>query len=666
MNILFRILEKCSDSYYNSESFYSLTYEDIQKLSVEEQDIFQKMKNDFSISNVIDDSLFDKLYSLGKEKYPGHEFFKKIGHKVSGYGVEIDLSKNPAGSMDEIKTQAELNRWLLKNKGYVLSSKLDGCSLKLFYKDGKLDIGSTRGDGYIGLDVTRHIKNIKNIPNSIVWENTEYNNCEIRGELIIPKCDIEQCLLELEKTTRKTYKNARNTVSGFLNAKEANQIIQKYLHFVAYWIYPSNECESEKFVTLQELGFEVPRYFEVSSQEIDEDFLIQQVKFVKENDTYECDGIILTIDGEIPKEYQGFETGEKNANPRKSRKFKVGATDNLGETEIVNLEWNISKDGYLKPQIEIQPINLCGVTIQYLTGNNARYVIDNGLSIGAKILIIRSGDVIPKHVETLKAGNGDYNLPTKNYRWNVSEVDYLYTGNEDKFLNAMMIKQLTYSCEALEIEMAKEGNLKKLYNDCFDETGNYLTFLDLVGLTEETIIKVIGKNGAKLYKSLHEKITSVTEPELFDALETFGRGIGKTLLNKVWEAYGRLDVDRNELLALEGFGETVSNQYSSHIADYYLIKERISKLKQITFQEKKLVSTLSDKFKEYNICFTGVRDPYLMKMIIENGGIASESWNKNVNLLIAKDPNSSSGKAQKARELGIKIISLEEAKVLFH
>lgn len=636
------LLKRCSAAYARGE-FYKLSADDAALIG------------EYHEGMEVQDLVYDHLYYKYKEQFPNNDFFYKVGKSDAGYGEEVDLSMWPAGSMEEIK-EGELNKWKIFQP-YFISAKLDGCSLVLFYKNGHLEKASTRGDGLKGFDVTRHIWNISCIPHQLADSNEDLI---VRGELIIPTDLWPRCKQELEERFGKSPANARNTVAGFLNSKTTNMVILKWVQFLAYADNHEDIDEDTKFLELSEYGFQTPYAAMYAAEEFNEETLQNYIKFLKERYNYECDGVILTVNDHTV--LPGYETN--TLNPKRSRKYKVGMADDAKETTVTAVRWQISKDGLLKPVLEIEPIQLDGATVSNVTANNYSTIKTLGLGIGARIKVKRSGMVIP-YLEEVVQQAPVISEPDIPFILSETGVEAVYDGDDPEILFEIYLQKLVFATKALDIDQAAEGNLRKIAQDFYDITNTYMSFIDLVKADEDTIVGIIGKNGKKLYKSLHERIKSITEPELFDALGTFGRLIGKTKLQKIYDVFGHLAPSYEELIQLEGFAITTASQVVAHREDYLATKEVLETLDSVKLVEKVQPVIKSTKYADYNVCFTGVRSDRLVDIINSNGGHASENWTKAVNLLVAKDPSSNSGKAKKARERGIRIISLQEAEELF-
>lgn len=631
-NPYIELLKKCDDTYTNLGEYYVFTDDD--KINVPE------------IENYIEstDDVYDMLKEISFEMFPNEIYFQNVGSEVRGEKVKLPYIM---GSMTECH-EGELENWIEKDKSYIQSAKLDGCSCLLIYQNGELKIAYTRGNGYEGQDIYRHVKKFAPIKLS---QNIDI---AIRGEIIVPKEDIQKMLDELYDETKMKYKNGRNTVAGQLNAKDCSKSFVKYAHFVAYHIENWKESEEEMFLKLMSLGVEVTQAHKVLGQDITEEYAINEVKKVKEKYIYECDGIIFTKNFKEESDL-GYDTG--TLNPKCSRKFKIGATDNSAETVVEDIEWNISKDAIFKPRVKVKPVDIQGVTINWVTGHNYKTIVENGIGIGAKILLTRNGDVIPYIRSVIEPVFDDYNLPEcsqPNESGVELELDYTECPDPE-IIDEVEIQKIVYFCSKLGIDFAGEGNIRRIMNEYIEEDG----IEQLIETDIETYQEEIGVNGIKFYGSLHNKLKNVDICEFMDAVGAFGRGIGQKKLQKVLDKYNTLDVTYEQLMETEGFAEISSQQYVDNLVFYQQWMDYMENIGYpITIKEKKVIS---NECANVNICFTGVRDKDLEEVIKEKGGKICSSVTKVCNVLVAKDPNSGSSKLKKAIDNGVEVISLEEA-----
>ena len=320
--------------------------------------------------------------------------FKKLVHQSRGNKVNLPY---PMGSMDKIKPDTNaLSSWTSKYSGpYVLSCKLDGVS-GLYTTEGKEPKLYTRGDGKVGQNIS-HIIPFLRLPKA--------KGITIRGEFIIPKA-------LFDTKYKEKFANPRNMVAGIINQKTINEAI-KDLHFVAYEVMKPELKPSEQMAFLSTLNVEIVLY-KVEAK-ITNELLSKTLLEWRHNYPYEIDGIIVTND----KLYE-----RKPGNPEHSFAFKMVLSDQVAEAKVVDVIWAASKDGYLKPRVQIEPINLGGVRIEYATGFNGAFIKDNKIGVGATIELIRSGDVIP-YIRKVIVPADKAKMPAVPHKWNDTHVDIM-------------------------------------------------------------------------------------------------------------------------------------------------------------------------------------------------------------------------------------------------
>lgn len=653
MSHLMDILKLCSDRYYNYSDYYKLSASDCVQI---EKEVGEKIFESYPIE--VNDSLYDLLCQIGRKLYPDNDYWKLVGSKATGFGKDVEIPLK-AGSLEELHL-GDFAKWEHNNTTLMCSAKLDGVSCLLHYdSNGKFIEAVSRGDGSVGKDITRHYIRTR----GAIFQIPIEAECWIRGELIIPKDDFQNIV----KQTNGKYKVARNTASGFINAKETNEIIAENINFVAYSImseyllgiitkngnYKSIDViktEKDMFDALNICGFKTPLHwkYEVNKDSNPEKDFIEKVKYLKENYMYDVDGIVLTVN--IHNMWNGFETGTYN--PKYSRKFKVGGSDNTAETIVESISWQISKSGKLTPVLNVKPVIIQGVEVSNVTANNFDWLSKNKCGVNSRIIVKRSGDVIPYVLEVLDKSE-EYDIPSYSKREGVNLViDKTIITNELIF-DEQNIQRLVFFGKSLDIEQWGYGNCKEIYNY------TKITPETFCQLKEGIITDIIGENGRKIEKSWQEKKNNITEVEYASACNSFGIGIGKRILQPIYDKYETLNVSKHQLMCIEGFAEKRVNQYISHILSW-LETKRIAEENGIVFKRNPKIE--SNKFNGLVIGFTGVRDKELMEYINKNGGIAQDSISSKTNVLIAKDVNANSSKLIKAREKGIEIITLDEAK----
>lgn len=639
------LLEKCNEAYSNGEVYVIKDYE------------VEPIEKEFNIklpALFVDDSLYDVLYSYAKDKWPEDPFFQKLTSNNTGYGQDI-IHEIPMGSMEELK-EGDLEKWTKGHDQFIISDKLDGCSLILTYENGKLTTAATRGHGTKGKDILRHVRNV-GFPKKIEYKD----KIVIRGELLFPKNSIPTILHLLEHTSGKKQKNGRNTIAGALNSKETRPYIFQQTDFVAYWT-SKDQGTLKAFEFLKKEGFMVPFYQVMSIETLTDENMIDLVKTRIKFSDYELDGIIITQADNIET---GFVSG--TINPKCSRKFKLGIYDNVAESTVIGINWQISRWGVFTPVLEIEPVEIAGATITNITAHNYDNVVKSKCGIGARIKFKRAGLVIPKLEEVLVPSTV-YNLPLCKYKIEGVDLIYIWSKDFDYLHDEMCIRSLEYFGSKLDIAYLGYGNCVKIFNDLLKEKKkNPFMPARIYELSKGAIAKLIGKNGEKLEESLANKKDKITEVQFAAACGSFGPDIGERVLQLVWDKYGTLDdMTYEKLQAIEGFGDSRISQYLEYQSHWRMDKIHMELFNYgIVFAENKQ-EILSTEYSNYNVCFSGVRDKELAEFINSRGGKASDKWNKDTNCLIIKDLNSTSSKVKKAKDKGCKIITLEEAHAIFY
>lgn len=341
----------------------------------------------------ISDAEYDALEARLRAINPNHPFLAEVGSDVRGGKIDLPV---PMGSLDQVFAGDTLkwvreNGW--ENETFVISDKQDGTSaLNVYGKGGLFARAYSRGNGFQGADISRHIKEM-----GCFVDKTSVP-CMVREEVIIPDAVFEQWKKECEATGKRVYKNPRNYVAGRMNASESPKWFYDNVHIIATSVVEPKMGKLEQFKFLEENGFEVTPYRVVKGRELTDEFLLAYLTERREKSPTAIDGIVIDLDN--PEIRAGLRRKSSSINPMYSKKFKVNSEEETVAT-VKNIHWQPSKHGYLKPRVEIEPIELDGVTVTYATGHNAKFIRDNKIGPGAKIHIVRSGQVIPYIVKTV-------------------------------------------------------------------------------------------------------------------------------------------------------------------------------------------------------------------------------------------------------------------------
>jgi NAD-dependent DNA ligase len=582
-----------------------------------------------------DDYQYDMLKETLQHRDPNYKV--PIGAKIREGENRVKLPFW-LGSMDKFKPEddSEIKRWLDKNRAndYIIEDKLDGVSCLVVVKKGRIKL-YTRGDGIIGADISYLAPYFDTIPEKIDVD------ISIRGELIMP-VDV------FNKKYSKEYANPRNMVAGRIGAKKIREGISD-IKFIAYEIVGEGIMDkpSVQLNYLQQLGFSTVKNEIVHT--ITTETLIETFLRFKNDNIFEIDGIIIQPD----KKYERNTDG----NPDYAFAFKMRLKDNIVEAEVVDVTWNVSKWGQLKPRIKIKPVKLGGVTITYTTGFNAKYIYDNKIGEGAKIKITRSGDVIPYIVEVVKKAK-EPDMPVVTWKWNKSGVDII----TDELDAIMCIKLLHSFFDKLNVKQLGEQRIGKLYVSGLD------TLLKIIAASKKRISESEGigdKIGQTIHTNIKKSLQNVYVADILGASGIFGFGIGRVRVNNLFDEIPNIleynkTMTKKELytkiMQIEGFSDITTKNIIDNID--WAIKFITALDNFAVFKKRIIVGNNMDGLK---VVFTGFRDVDLQEKIVARGGKVSNSVSKNTNILVVANKNAKlSGKATAAKKLGIEILEKDE------
>jgi len=560
------------------------------------------------------------------------------------------------GSLDKIKPSMNtFNKWIDSYPGpYVISYKLDGLSALLHKKNNKISL-YTRGDGTKGRDISNILKHI-----NINTDKLE-NNDAIRGELVMSKVNF--------KTIEKIMANARNAVGGIIT--KADPTMLKLVDFVPYWVLSPQLTQSEQMKYIEKKNFSTKSVDYIVKNKITTEELSTMLLDGRKNYKYEIDGLVV-IDSS--KYYPII----PNSNPDFGFAFKQVLTDQIAETTVVDVIWEISKDMYIKPKIKVDTIELLGSEITYATAFNAKYIVDNNIGPGTKVKILKSGDVIPYIQEILsKSDSGKPKMPSFEYEWNETEVDIIAINLDEKNMSKLIVKKLSYFFSTLDIKFMGESTIEKFVENGYDDLWKIL-------LADKNKIKEIDGLGAKsvdkIYQSIDDGLTNRKLYDIMGASQIFGRGIGTRKFKLIIDVYPNImDIFKTEgkdhtiklINAITGFDVKSTNKIVDSMDAFMEFYKKLIKIKPNVFlinEKDSKKETISDSIYSPNIngyigqtiVFTGFRDKNLQTNLETIGIKISDSVSKNTKIVVASNPTESSSKLTKAKELNIPIVSKDE------
>lgn len=587
----------------------------------------------YSSEPIVSDEEYDLLIDSIKYREPNNSFLKEIGTDCKKNNiVELPFYM---GSMDKIKNSKDIINWSNKFSGpYYISDKLDGISalLEIDKKNGnKL---YTRGNGLQGNDITTLLKYL-NIP------KIDADYVVVRGELIISK--------EKFKKYSDKMANARNLVCGTVNSKKINKEKMNDIDFVAYEIIEPWLSIKDQFIALKENNFNT--VYNTVFENINIDNLSNLLKERKNNSEYDIDGIIVSYG----KPKKRLEEG----NPDYAFAFKQTFENQTVDVIVLDVEWNESKDGYLKPRLILEPTKLSGVTIKHVTAFNAKYISDNNIGPNTIIKLVRSGDVIPHILKVVKSTKAK--MPIIEYSWTDTKVDIIAKKQSIDGL----VQSLTFSVQKLKIKNINEGIIKKLVEK------DIKTIIDLININKDFLLEIEGfkdKKATLIFNSIQNAIENLSLLDFMVASNILGRGIGEKKIKKIIDTYPNIIAKHetdiyNKILKIEGFDELTSKLFTNNLDEFIKLFNKLPlKLqKQLLVVKKK--QNNNNRFNNLKIVFSGFRNKEWETIIEDEGGKVVTTVSSNTDILVAKKEDielAENSKIKKALQLKITILTPEQ------
>ena len=620
---------------------------------------------------LVSDDIFDIVQVALKKRDPKHPVLKNVGAVVADGDKRKETLPVWMGSLDKVKNEPKvLEAFKVKYPGsYVVSDKLDGVSALYVVGadvgDGAgagVGVGSlfTRGDGEVGQNISHLIPFINGLPAMV--PKAPKGGLLVRGELIMTRAAFE----EYGKGA-----NARNTVSGLVNAKVPDLDLARNVSFVAYQLLKTEKNPSIGLAMLTKMNFQVVMHRVLGKDALTFDALSAALMDRRVESIFEIDGLVVAHDE------PHAETAGKN--PDSAFAFKHLLTADTAEVTVTKVVWSLSKDGLIKPVVEFEPVRLTGVTIRRATGFNAAYIRDGRIGPGARLLIKRSGDVIPYIMQVLTPVAEPSMPATYKYAW---------TGNKDiKVIGAsaeMDVKQLKNFFEKLDIKGLRHATVQKLFD------GGITTVRAFMELKQSALETIQGfANKWPLIAQAHADIKAASCLELMNASNAFGMGFGERKLKAIVAGIPSvLNAAANpptvdELVAIDGIAPLTAGKFIEGLAAFRqflkdsglhcaapLKKTQVARDRArsaspspsplpITSRSKSPANTVkSASLTGQVVVFTGFRNKEWSSRIEELGGKVGSSVTKSTTILVAKEigGDKETAKFASARAKGIRVM----------
>lgn len=582
---------------------------------------------------VMSDLKYDRLEDELRRREPDHPIFRAVGADVQT-GGKVTLPYH-LPSLDKVKEADELEDWLDDfGPHVVVMDKVDGVSLLVVSDGGDYSL-YTRGNGSVGQDVT-HLVPVLGLPNT--------------RESFAVRCEIFMPIKTFQARYSGAAANPRNLVSGVVNRKRDSIISQdaKDVKFVAYeLVYPDRVSISQQLKRLKKIGFPVVFHRLMNDPSVDD--LNNLLTKRKQSSEYDVDGLVITSDAPHRRSESG--------NPAYSIAYKSLQFMDRAITVIRRVEWNVSKDGYLKPRLEIEPVVLAGATIKWATGFNYKFVNDNKLGPGAEIEIVRSGDVIP-HVERVVTPAKEPDLPQDVYRLTSTGVDAVLvdspTGN-----TTQLVKQVDFFMKSMGIENISTGTITQMVNYGWKSLNDFIH-------TKEGDLLSIPRFGerkaAKLVQSIYKVLWQqpVKLVPLMASTGFFGRGVGKRVLEPLVAEYPNLlqMYPRDIYLAAEltpGIGSSRGVQIARGVEQF---NDWLEKSGLEVEKPKQKSSSTGKSLSDQVIVWTGFRSKDQERAVESAGGSVGGSVTRKTTVVVYRGKESR--KVKDAQSKGIPVMTEDD------
>ena len=571
------------------------------------------------------------------------------------------------GSLQDVFDVEEVKDFVerVKENGaveFTVEPKIDGLSVSLVYENGVLTQGSTRGDGFVGEDITPNIKTIRSIPLKIP-ENLPL--LEVRGEVYMPKKSFgELCELQ-EKNGEPLPKNPRNAAAGSLRQKDSRITAQRKLDIFCFNIQRVEGKEfkthSESLEYIKNAGFNVVPDIRVC-RTVDE--IIQRINEIGAMRTslpFDIDGAVVKVNDLALRGEIGFTSKV----PKWAVAFKYPPEEK--ETTLNNIEINVGRTGALTPVAIFDPVQLAGTSVSRAVLHNQDFITERDIRIGDRIIVRKAGDIIPEVVKSV--AHAEYSVPyTIPDKCPVCGADAVRDEDEAviRCQNPDCPAQLLRSIEhfasrgAMNIEGLGEAVVEQLVDAGLVHTVADLYTLDMESLT------ALERFGTKSAENLLKSIENSKKNEPDRLIFALGiRGIGQKAATLLCKRFGNVEnimsASAEEIAAIDGFGDILAKSVCSAMREPHRIR-LIERLRALGLNMDYTSKQVSDKFNGLTFVLTGtlstLKRDAAKEMIEQRGGKVSGSVSKKTSYVVAGEEAGS--KLTKANELGITVLTEEQ------
>lgn len=582
--------------------------------------------------------------------------FEKVTHEVQMGSLQDVFSKGELYEFDERVKKA------VGKAVYCVEPKIDGLSVSLEYKDGIFTRGSTRGDGFVGEDITKNLKTIKSIPMEL---NEKIPFIEVRGEVYMPKADFEKLVRKQLENDEQPAKNPRNAAAGSLRQKDSRVTASRGLDIFVFNLQRIKgrelTCHSESLDYMKSLGFNVIDGYKTFDNIEDAVSRIMEIGENRQSYSYDIDGAVIKVDDfELRNEL-----GSTAKVPKWAVAFKYPPEEK--ETKLLDIEINVGRTGALTPVAVFEPVWLAGTTVSRAVLHNQDYIDSKDIRIGDIIAVRKAGDIIPEVVRSVSHAENSEPFV-------IPHICPVCHGKAERAEDGAVIRCVNIDCPAqllkniehfasrpaMNIDGLGEAVVKQLV-----ENRLISTVADLYGLQQQDLEMLPGfakVSASKLIANIENSKTNSPDRLLF-ALGI--KGIGQKNAQLLMKHFGSIEklseTSSEEISAVENFGDILANNIFTALHEPHMT-ELIERLKSYGVNTVYQSDVKSDKLAGLTFVITGTlpdmtRDE-AKTLIEQNGGKCSGSVSKKTSYVLAGEEAGS--KLTKAQQLGVTVINQQQ------
>lgn len=581
--------------------------------------------------------------------------FEKVEHTVQMGSIQDVFS------FEEVRRFVDTVRETIPAPAFVVEPKIDGLSVSLEYHDGEFVIGSTRGDGFVGENVTQNLKTVRSIPLSLP---EDLPLLEVRGEVYMPRGIFEDLVKKQEENDEQPFKNPRNAAAGSLRQKDPKIAASRKLDIFVFNVQRIEGREltahKQSLDYLKSLGFKtIPDYKRVSTA--DEIIArIEEIGEVRYTLPFDIDGVVIKVDDFAQRETLGYTA----KTPKWSVAYKFPPEEK--NTKLLDIELNVGRTGAVTPVAVFEPIMLAGTEVARATLHNRDFIAEKNVNIGDLITVRKAGDIIPEVLCVAeKRSEGCFEFPDTCPVCGaplVKSEDEAAVRCSDIDCPAQIFRRIVHfaSKGAMDIDGLGPAIVRALLDN-----GLITSVADLYTIKKADLLELDNfkeKSADNLINAIEKSRSQPLDRLVFAlGIPNIGQASAKLLCDKFGDLDNICSASEEEIADIEGFGDIMASAVTKELAEPHM-RELIAKLAECGVNTKYQKVQVDSRFEGKTFVLTGTL-PTLKraeaKALIEKyGGKASGSVSKKTAYVLAGEEAGS--KLDKARSLGIEIITEEQ------